>query len=123
MSPAFHSNGSPRPHAGSDESRRITKLDAARALTFTFDGETLQAAEGETVAVALLATGRNFLRTTSRLAEPRGVFCNMGVCFDCLIEVDGRGNQRACQTIVRAGMQVRTQHGLGILRAEPEAWR
>lgn len=121
MSPSFHSNDSPRIRAGSGESLRITELDAARAVNFILDGEPIQAAVGETVAVALLATGRNFLRTTSRMAEPRGVFCNMGVCFDCLIEVDGRGNMRACQTIVQEGMKVRIQHGLGILRTE--AWR
>jgi len=122
LAPSFHSNDSPRLRSGS-ESLRITRLDPETAIRFTFDGETVLAAPGETVAVALMATGRNFLRTTSRTSEPRGLFCNMGVCFECLIEVDGRANQRACQTVVLEGMRVRTQHGLGMLRNDPEGWR
>lgn len=87
-------------------------------MSFTIDGETIEAAPGETLAVALMASGRNSLRTTSRRAETRGLFCNMGVCFECLIEVDGRSNQRACQTMVRAGMKVRTQYGVGVRQPE-----
>ena len=86
---------------------------SADSFTFTFDGEELHARPGDTLAVALMAAGRRTLRTTSRLAEPRGLFCNMGVCFECLVEVDGRSNIRACQTLVERGMQVRTQHGHG----------
>ena len=44
--------------------------------------------------------------------EPRGVFCGMGVCFDCLVVVDGVPNTRACTTWVRDGMQVARQEGL-----------
>lgn len=85
--------------------------DGARMLRFTFDWQEVEAAPGETIAVALLAAGHRSLRSTNRRDEPRGIFCNMGVCFDCLVEVDGQPNVRACQTEVRAGMQVRTQHG------------
>lgn len=91
-------------------------------MRFSFDGHTLEAGPGETISAALYASGEQVLRTTSRRAEPRGLFCNMGVCFECLVEVDGLSNVRACQTVVRAGMQVRTQHGTGLHRTpRPDA--
>ncbi len=113
---------SPAPDDGSRPggATRIASLDASRAVRFNFDWQEIAAAPGETIAVALLVAGVSSLRTTSRLNEPRGIFCNMGVCFDCLIEVDGHANQRACQTIVRAGMQVRTQRGHGYTDSAPE---
>lgn len=123
MAPSFHSNDSPRLRPATGDTLRNRRLEEGRTVRFTFDGETMLAAAGETLAVALMAAGRSNLRTTSRLSEPRGLFCNMGVCFECLLEVDGRANMRACQTVVHEGMQVRTQHGLGILRSDPEAWR
>jgi aerobic-type carbon monoxide dehydrogenase small subunit (CoxS/CutS family) len=66
------------------------------------------ACDGQTVAAALLASGRRVLRRTATGA-PRGVFCGMGVCFDCLVTVDGQADRRACITPARPGMRV----GLG----------
>ncbi|MEX2558522.1 MAG: (2Fe-2S)-binding protein, partial [Pirellulales bacterium] len=80
-----------------------------RPVGFTFDGQNVQAFDGETIAAALLAAGLRALRTTARRREPRGVFCNMGACFDCLVQVDGRRNVQACLTPVREGMRVETQ--------------
>lgn len=77
------------------------------------DGQPIQAFEGESVAAALLASGRRTLRNTARLQEPRGMYCGIGVCFDCVMTVDGRPNVRACQSPVRAGMQIETQQGDG----------
>lgn len=71
------------------------------------NGRMLDAREGESVAAALLAAGLRTLRTTLRRGEPRGLFCGIGQCFDCLVEVDGEARQRACMTRVRAGMRVR----------------
>lgn len=65
----------------------------------------MPAIEGETVAAALTASGITALRRT-RNGEARGVFCGMGVCFECLVTVDGRSGQRACMTRVRDGMEV-----------------
>jgi predicted molibdopterin-dependent oxidoreductase YjgC len=84
---------------------------AGRRLTFTFDGSQVEAYEGETVAAALLAAGQRQLRTTERRAEPRGLFCNMGVCFECLVTIDGRANQLACRAAVADGMRVVSQQG------------
>jgi predicted molibdopterin-dependent oxidoreductase YjgC len=75
------------------------------------DGEPVEAFEGETVATVLLARGEVATRTTVK-GEPRGVFCGMGVCFDCLVVVDGVPNTRACMTWVREGLQVAHQDGL-----------
>ena len=68
---------------------------------------------GETVAAALWAAGERAVRTTQRNGDPRGIFCNMGVCFDCLVEIDGQPNQRACRVTVTEGMSVRSQHASG----------
>lgn len=95
-------------------------MTGVRTLAFTFEDRDYQACEGETIAVALLAAGQDVLRTTERRGEPRGLFCNMGVCFECLVEVDGYANQRACQTVVGAGMRVRLQRGLGYRDVAPE---
>ncbi len=71
------------------------------------DGERVAARPGMTVAAALLAAGRRTLRRTAQGA-PRGLFCGMGVCFDCLVTVDGAPNVRACVTQVAPGMRVET---------------
>lgn len=89
-----------------------------REVEVLVDGQPVRAFEGETVAAALLAAGRRGFRTTSRRGEPRGFYCGIGVCFDCVMTVDGRAGVRACQTPVRDGMRVKTQHGAGTWRVE-----
>jgi predicted molibdopterin-dependent oxidoreductase YjgC len=70
----------------------------------TFGGRTMAARAGQTVAAALLDAGITSWRTTRHAGRPRGVFCGIGVCFDCLLQIDGRDNQRACLVPVRDGM-------------------
>ena len=89
------------------------------AVTITVDGEPLQAWLGETVAATLLARGDAALRRTRRGA-PRGLYCGMGVCFECLVLVDGVVNTRACMTWVRDGMQIRHMDGLGATEPSEE---
>jgi len=86
-------------------------LERGAQLSLTLDGRTVSAYEGETVAAVLLAEGHVATRTTRR-GSPRGVYCGMGVCFDCLVVVGGVQNTRACVTWVREGMQVARQEGL-----------
>jgi len=74
-------------------------------LAFTFDGRSLTAAPGMTVAAALLAEGIVTLRDTPVSGSPRGPFCLMGACYDCLVQVDGITVQ-ACMTPVREGLVV-----------------
>ncbi|MFF6995934.1 (2Fe-2S)-binding protein [Streptomyces sp. NPDC008313] len=75
------------------------------------DGRPLPFVEGQTVAAALVAAGRVAWRTTRIGHRPRGVFCGIGVCFDCLVTIDGAGNQRACMVPARPGMTVMTGEG------------
>ncbi|MFI8089698.1 (2Fe-2S)-binding protein [Streptomyces sp. NPDC086080] len=75
------------------------------------DGESLPFVEGQTVAAALVAVGRVAWRTTRVGHRPRGVFCGIGVCFDCLVTIDGSGGQRACLVPARPGMTVTTGEG------------
>jgi predicted molibdopterin-dependent oxidoreductase YjgC len=85
-------------------------LERGPQVTFHVDGRPAQAYAGETVAAALMAEDVAELRTTAGGA-PRGVFCGMGVCFDCLVVVDGVPNTRACMTWVAEGLDVRRQAG------------
>ncbi|MFQ3237170.1 MAG: putative molibdopterin-dependent oxidoreductase YjgC [Paraglaciecola sp.] len=78
------------------------------------DGETVRVAAGETVAAAILASGIQSCRTTPLSGEPRAPFCMMGVCFECLMEINGTPNQQACQIPVKEGMLIRRQLGRGI---------
>jgi predicted molibdopterin-dependent oxidoreductase YjgC len=89
-------------------------LERGPAVTLTLDGRRVVGHEGESIATVLLAEGHVATRTT-RGGAPRGVFCGMGVCFDCLVVVDGVPNTRACVTWVREGMDVRRQAGFGPL--------
>ena len=77
-----------------------------RPLTITLDGEPFAGTEGQTIAGMLLAARRRSWRTTSVDAAPRGVFCGIGVCFDCIVEIDGESGQRACMIPLEDGMEV-----------------
>lgn len=83
------------------------------AIEIVVDGEPVRAYEGESVAAALLAIGQRTLRTTTRRSAPRGLYCGIGTCFECLMVIEGRPGVRACQTVVREGMRVDTQQGDG----------
>lgn len=85
--------------------------DAGAVVTVTVDGQPVEARAGETVAAAMLAAGIERCRETPVSGAPRAPFCMMGVCFDCLVTVDGVGNRQGCTVIVRDGMAIETQHG------------
>ncbi len=87
-------------------------LPEVALITIYFEGRPVEARAGEPVAAALLAAGIKALRITRRRHEPRGVFCALGRCTDCVMVVDGIPNTRTCVTPVRQGMQVRRQ-GVG----------
>jgi predicted molibdopterin-dependent oxidoreductase YjgC len=75
-------------------------------VNLTFNGAPLPAAPGHSVGAALTEAGISAWRTTRRGGRPRGLFCGIGICFDCLLTIDGRPNQRACVVPVRDGMIV-----------------
>ena len=84
---------------------------AGGELTIWWSGRELAARPGDSVAVALLAAGVTTTRATPVSGAPRGFFCLMGACFECLAVVDGRANVQTCMASVREGMQVEPQHG------------
>jgi glycine/D-amino acid oxidase-like deaminating enzyme len=83
------------------------KMRAVAPVRITFDGTAIEALPGETVAAALAAADIVAVRQT-RSGAPRGPFCGMGVCFDCLVTIDGKPSQRACLTKIEAGMDIRS---------------
>lgn len=75
-------------------------------VTLHVQGQAIQARAGDTLAIALLNAGVVAFRHTPVSGQLRGPLCMMGVCFDCLVEVDGRQNVQSCMVEVRDGMQV-----------------
>jgi D-hydroxyproline dehydrogenase subunit gamma len=90
-------------------------------IVFLFQGREIRAHIGDSIAAALLAEGVLATRTTPVGGAPRGPFCMMGACFDCLAEVDGVGGVQTCLVPVRAGMRVTRQEGARALPPEAQA--
>lgn len=84
---------------------RIDGTGERAVVEFTFAGRAMKGRAGDTIAMALFAAGEQALRNSSRDGAPRGVLCNMGICYECLVLVDGR-TVRACTTVVHDGMRV-----------------
>jgi sarcosine oxidase subunit alpha len=86
---------------------RVGSTEDRQPLTIVVNGKQAGAFAGESVATALLGLG---LRTFRHMEDgtPRGLYCGMGVCFDCLVTVDGVENVRACMTPVTEGMVIDT---------------
>jgi predicted molibdopterin-dependent oxidoreductase YjgC len=90
--------------------RRLHEADGA-TVRISIDGQVHHARAGDTVAAALLAAGVGHCRTTAVSGAPRAPYCMMGVCFDCLVVVDGVGNRQGCLVRVQEGMRIATQQG------------
>ena len=90
-----------------------------KAVTIVYNGKKIAAYEGEMIATALMAAGVKTFRYTVKKREPRGIFCAIGRCTDCVMEVNGRLNVRTCMTLVEDGMKINTQHGLGVWKDYP----
>ncbi|MBW2057641.1 MAG: (2Fe-2S)-binding protein [Deltaproteobacteria bacterium] len=91
----------------------LGRAERGRRITLTVDGNPVVAFEGEPIAAALLAGGHRVFRYTAKRREPRGLFCALGRCTDCVMTVDGQPNVRTCVTPARDGMIVQTQVGRG----------
>ena len=90
----------------------IHDFKKGRIVTFTFDGRPMEGYEGEPIAMALKANGVLIHRTTRKNGDPRGMFCAIGRCTDCVMVVNGRPNVRTCVTPLEDGMTVETQRGI-----------
>ena len=75
-------------------------------ISFTFNGEVFTSESGQSVAAALIAADNRELRTTRFENEPRSIFCGIGICFDCVVVIDGVANQRSCVVEAKPGMNI-----------------
>ncbi|CAM2197032.1 D-hydroxyproline dehydrogenase subunit gamma [Paraburkholderia kururiensis] len=91
--------------------------EQAPVMTLTVDGQTVSAEPGESVAAVLLRLASPISRTTPVNGSPRTPYCMMGVCFECLANVDGVASVQTCLVQVRDGMRVERQHGRRVLAA------
>jgi predicted molibdopterin-dependent oxidoreductase YjgC len=90
----------------------LPELSAEPAtVRVTIDGRALTARAGDSVAATLLAAGVTHCRTTPVSGAARAPYCMMGVCFDCLVVVDGVGNRQGCMVRVQDGMRIEIQRG------------
>jgi predicted molibdopterin-dependent oxidoreductase YjgC len=87
------------------------RLGDGPSVAIEVDGKPVAARQGDSVAAALLAAGIAHCRTTPVTESPRAPYCMMGVCFDCLVTIDGVGSRQGCLVPVRDGMKVDTQLG------------
>ena len=94
----------------------IGTADKRREITIDVDGRRVAAYDGEAIAAALAAAGIKVFRTTIKRSAPRGIFCAIGRCTDCMMTVDGRPNVRTCVTPAEEGMRIETQAGAGTWR-------
>lgn len=94
----------------------LGKIEKGRLVTFHYNGRLMEGYEGEPIAVALKAADVMVHRYTKKLHKPRGIFCAIGRCTDCVMIVDGIPNVRTCVTPLDEGMVIQTQYGVS---AEP----
>ncbi len=88
--------------------QRIRGIQRGDPISITVDGEQVEAYPGESIAAALLASGRRAFRRTAKENAPRGIYCGMGICFDCVATVDGVPNVCTCMTAVHPDCVVET---------------
>lgn len=87
---------------------KLPSIQRGNPLVIYIDGRTVTAFEGETIAAVLLAEGVRVFRRTPKTDEPRGLFCGMGICYDCLVTVNDTPNVRACLMPIAEGMVIKT---------------
>jgi D-hydroxyproline dehydrogenase subunit gamma len=90
---------------------RPLNAGSKKTIVIEFNGQPLDVPAGVTVAAALLAGGVSRFRSTPVSAAPRAPYCMMGVCFECLMEIDGVASRQTCLVEVKEGMKIRTQEG------------
>ena len=99
------------------------RLEKKRRVQIEVDGKIIEAFEGEPIAAALKSAGVNTLRITPKRKDPRGIYCAIGLCTDCVMTVEGKPNVRTCVTPVKDGMKIQTQIGHGEYTCKPQKSR
>lgn len=98
----------------------LGKLEEKKEVTFTFNNKGYTGLENESLAAALLANGIRTLRHHEESGSPRGVYCNIGHCYECRVTIDGKQGKRACLTPLKEGMEARSS---GQLLTSVKDWR
>ncbi len=96
----------------------ILDFEKKKTITFTFDGKTIQANQGDSIAAALHDAGIKILSYSPKLERPRGFFCAIGKCSSCMMQVDDIPNVKTCMVMAEPGMEVKSQTGWGILNTQ-----
>lgn len=86
----------------------LGQLEEKKKISFTFDGETYEGLEDDTIASALLANGIRTLRKHEESGNPRGIYCNIGHCYECRVTVNDETNIRACLTPIKDNMIIKS---------------
>jgi len=89
---------------------RIGTIKRKKKVTIEVNGQSIPAYEGETLLAALIAAGFRELKKSPVKGEPRSALCGMGVCYECIVTVDGVPNVRSCMTEVKDNMKVEIPH-------------
>jgi predicted molibdopterin-dependent oxidoreductase YjgC len=97
----------------------MSEARSTRTVSLTFNEQPLQVPAGSSVAAALLMSGIQRFRATPVSEAPRAPYCMMGVCFECLVEIDGVPNRQSCLIEVGEGMRIRSQEGARDLMFQP----
>jgi len=90
----------------------LGKTEDKVMVTFIYNGQEVIGVQGEPIAMALQSAGHRIHRYTMKEHQPRGIFCAIGRCTDCVMIVNGKPNVRTCVTPLEAGMDVKTQYGV-----------
>lgn len=90
---------------------RLRPDAAPTAVAVEIEGHTVRVPQGASAAAAVLLAGLSSIRDTAVGGGERAPYCMMGVCFDCLAEIDGVPNRQSCMVTVRPGMRIRRQRG------------
>lgn len=91
-------------------------LEPGPQVSLTVEGRSISAPLGANLAAVLLANGLRPFRISPADGSPRQAYCMMGVCFECLVEINGQPNQQSCLETVREGMVIRRQNGAARLQ-------
>jgi hypothetical protein len=90
---------------------RLRPDAAAATIAVEVEGRTVRVPAGASAAAAMLLAGLRGTRATPVSGSARAPYCMMGVCFDCLAEIDGLPNRQSCMVAVRHGMRIDRQRG------------
>ena len=89
-------------------SSKLPFVNRGKAIEVFINGEKIIAYEGELVSTVLQAEGISVFNHKHKTGKPSGIYCAMGVCYECLVSVDNVPNIRACQTLIRDRMVIQT---------------